>query len=413
MREILHVDMDAFFAAVEQLDRPELRGQPVIVGGTPEGHGVVSTASYEARKFGVHSAMPAARAVKLCPDGIFVRPRMGRYVEMSKRVFEVFRSYSPLVEGLSIDEAFIDVTGSHLYDGKRVKEGRLGVAIARELQARVTEATGGLTCSVGVAHNKFLAKLASDLRKPAGLTVVPQDGVREFLGVLPVRRLWGVGPKTEEKLHLAGIRKVSDVQRLKETDVERMLGRELGQHIWRLAHGMDRRSVTPGRAAKSISQERTFGTFIPVGAIQDIEREMLSMAEQVAFRLRKSGLFGRVVQIKVRDEKFRTQTRSQTLDAPSCFVEEIFPVAKRLFHEKVNITGREIRLLGVGVGQLVEERSKQLDFFGQTVAEDSKTERVTEALDSIRERLGHGAITRGSLLRPGPKPHRQDPPRGS
>ncbi|MCZ6794380.1 MAG: DNA polymerase IV, partial [Planctomycetota bacterium] len=314
-RRILHLDMDAFFAAVEVLDNPELRGKPVIVGGTPQGRGVVSTASYEARRYGVHSAMPAAQAVKLCPAGIFLRPRLGRYAAVSREVFHLLAAYTPLVEPVSIDEAFLDVTGCRPLRGASRSSG--AVAIARELQERVEEVTGGLTCSVGVAWNKFLAKLASDLEKPRGLVVVPEEGVEEFLGPLPVSRLWGVGPRTAERLGRLGLRRVKDLQAVPAGDLERILGKELGRHVARLSRGQDERPVEPHGDPRSISMEQTYGEFLPADDVERLEAELFRMSDGVASRLRKSGLRGRVVTLKVRDERFATRTRSRTLPSPT------------------------------------------------------------------------------------------------
>ena len=393
--------MDAFFAAVEVLDRPELRGKAVIVGGTPEGHGVVSTASYEARVFGVRSAMPAATAVRLCPDGIFLPPRMARYAEVSSTVFGVFDEVTPLVEPLSIDEAFLDVTGSRpprgSYD-RSAPAADLGraEAIACDVQALVRERTGGLTCSVGVAKNKFLAKLASDLKKPAGIVRVPDDAI-SFLAPLPIRRLWGVGPKSAERLERMGWSTIGHLQRVPEDVLGRAVGAESGRHLYRLCRGLDDRAVTRGSGPKSVSQERTFGSFLPADALGAIETELFSMSHQVAFRLRRAELSGRVVTLKVRDETFRTVTRSRSLERSTCVVEEIYSIVRELFRERVELGGRAVRLLGVGVSGLTGERIEQLDFFRGEASR--RQEQVAAASDRIEERFGPGAITRGRLLR--------------
>ena len=386
--------MDAFFAAVEIRDNPKLRGKPVIVGGTPEGRGVVSTASYEARKYGVHSAMPAATAVKLCPRGIFLRPRMARYSAVSRRMFALLEEYSPLVEPLSIDEAFLDVTGCRpLHRSPRPTPEE---AIARELQERVKEVTGGLTCSLGVAPNKFLAKLASDLYKPEGIVVVPECDREEFLAPLSLKRLWGVGPKTAARLNHLGLHRVKDLQEVKTEDLERLLGRELGRHLARLSRGLDDRKVEPGSPAGSVSQERTYGEFIPADDLGRIESELFSLSDGVAYRLRRSGLWGRTVTLKVRDDRFTTRTRSRTLGSPTCLGEEIYAVARSLFDERVDLQGRGVRLLGVGLGGLTPEPWRQLELF----ADDrwKRADRVARVSDAVREKLGDAAITRGSLV---------------
>jgi DNA polymerase-4 len=395
--------MDAFFAAVEVLDDPSLRGKPVIVGGTPEGRGVVSTASYEAREFGVHSAMPAGTARRLCPQGIFVRPRMRRYVEMSRKIFAVFAEYTPLVEGLSIDEAFLDITGCRAFATRRAPESAVdvdtAVALGKELQARITSETGGLTCSVGLARNKFLAKLASDLQKPSGLTVVPRDDVEAFLAPLPIERMWGVGPRTAEHLRKIGIQIVADLQRVAPDDLKRMLGEEAGGHLSALARGHDERPVITDRRAKSISQERTFGDFIPPDDIDAIESELFSMSDQVATRLRDAGLWGRAVHLKVRDETFDTKTRSRALESSTCLVEEIYGTARAMFRERIRLGGRKVRLLGVGVSKLTTEPKRQLDIF--TPKEWEKASSLAAAVDAVKAKLGEKAITRGRLMRDG------------
>jgi len=392
--------MDAFYASIEVLDDPSLRGKPVIVGGTPEGRGVVSTASYEARKFGVHSAQPAAVAVRLCPQGIFVRPRMHRYAEVSRQIFEILGRYTPLVEPLSVDEAFLDVTGCRAFARTQAPSDptEVGVAVelARELQQRVYDDTGGLTCSIGVARNKFLAKLASDLEKPRGVTIVPDENIDAFLAPLAIGRMWGVGPKMAERLKAFGITKVEHAQRLDEKTLCEMIGEEAGVHLAALSHGRDHRRVVPERQAKSISQERTYGEFIPVSERDQIERELFSMSDQVARRLRDSGFWGKTVQLKVRDEKFRTITRAVTLDSPTCLVEEIYETAKALLEQRVNVQGRSIRLLGVGVSKLTTEPSFQLDLLSGNERENA--EGLAAAADAIRAKLGNKAITRAWLM---------------
>ena len=392
-RVILHLDMDAFYASVEILDNPTLRGKPVIVGGTPEGHGVVSTASYEARRFGIHSAMPASRAIRLCPDGIFLPPRPQRYAELSRKVMSVLEEYTPLVERISIDEAFLDVTGSLRLAGPPL-------AIAHALQNRIGEVTGGLTASVGIASNKFLAKVASDLRKPEGLVVVPGDGALDFLAPLGVNRIWGVGPKTAEQLHSAGYHTIGDLQSGSEKSLRSSFGNDLGSHLHRLANGLDDRPVIPSSKPRSVSSETTLAQFIPAQDLEAVERLLLSLSDDVSWRLRRSGARGRTVSLKVRDERFVTRTRSSSSEVPVHLTEEIYAVARHLFATKIDLNGLKIRLLGVGVSQLAFSDHHQVDLFESE--SKAKSLRVAEAVDSIRDRLGHRSIGIGRLVKPPP-----------
>ena len=331
--------MDAFYCSVEELDNPSLKGRPVVVGGTPEGRGVVATANYAAREFGVHSAMPAARAIRLCPRAEFLRPRPKRYSEVSREVFSIFGKYTPLVEPLSIDEAFLDVTGSRLpgVPANVDEEGYgAGVAIARALRERVEKETGGLTCSIGIASNKYLAKIASDLRKPRGMVIVPLGAEEEFLGPLPIEKIWGVGPKMAGRLRAIGLDLVGDMQRLGVEPLQRALGDETGEHFWRLCRGVDHRPVVTEQEVKSISQEKTYGQFLAPSDRETIERELFRMSDKVAARLRARELWGRTVQLKARDEKFHTVTRSASLDSPTCLVEEIYRAVLGMFDERVD-----------------------------------------------------------------------------
>lgn len=413
-RAILHLDMDAFFAAVEVLDAPALRGLPVIVGGTPEGHGVVSTASYEARRFGVRSAMPAAQAVRLCPQGVYLRPRMGRYADVSRRVFELLRAVTPLVEPLSIDEAFLDVTGCSPASGRvpGLGPGDLGQAlqVARELQERVETSTGGLTCSVGVAENKFLAKLASDLRKPRGLVLVPRGEAPEFLAPLPVERIWGVGPRSAEKLRALGLDTIGKIAALPCNNLEKALGIEWGRHVHRLAHGLDDREVVTDNEARSVSQETTFARFIPAGDAAAVEQALFELSEGVAIRARHEGVWGRTVRLKARDDQFVTVTRAHTLPAPTQNVEEIYPTVLRLFRERVKFGRRSVRLLGVGLSSLTTEPVRQLDLFDEAPRARQNARDLADLTDTIRERLGDDAILRGRQLRGPARPPPQRAP---
>ncbi len=390
---IIHVDLDAFFAAVEQRDHPELRGKPVIVGGDPRSRGVVSTCSYEARKFGVHSAMPLRTALSLCPNGIFVPVDGAKYQRVSRDVMTVLRRFTPAVEQVSIDEAFLDVAGS---------EGLFGPApeIARRIKREVV-GTVGLTVSVGVATNKLVAKVGSDLRKPDGLVVVQPGEEAAFLAPLEIRRLWGIGPKMADRLHGLGIRTIGDLAAL---PVE-TLGRALGDHGATLhdrALGIDTEPVHGGgEAAKSVSHETTFA--VDVTDTAEIERTLLALTEGVSARLRAAGMRAGTVAVKIRDSHFRTITRQKSLPEPSDLTDTIWRAALELARPEVR--GKKIRLLGVsatGLGQ--PEQTSMFEIV------DEKQRRVVDATDAVRRRFGDRAVTRASLLhRPMPSPFERDP----
>jgi nucleotidyltransferase/DNA polymerase involved in DNA repair len=383
--------MDAFYAAVEQRDRPELRGLPVIVGADPQGgrgRGVVATASYEARRFGVSSAMPISRAYALCPHGVYVPPDMDKYLEVSRQVMAVLRRVTDLVEPISIDEAFLDVTGSRRAFGT-------GEEIARHLKAAISEETR-LTASVGVAASKLVAKIASDLRKPDGLVVVPPGQEAAFLAPLPVRRLWGVGPKMEEQLARLGIATIGDLARLPPERLERRLGTH-GHDLLRLARGEDGREVIgAAEDAKSVGHEHTFD-----GDTSDLKRLrtlLLALSDQVAARLRRHGWRGRTITLKYRDDTFRTLTRARTLDEPTDAGNVIFETAWALFERAHG--ARKVRLVGVSVshfGPALRARSgaPQPELFEKTAAAPSAADRVR---DDVARRFGSQAITRASLL---------------
>lgn len=333
-RTIIHADLDAFFASVEQLDRPELRGRPVVVGGSPEARGVVAAASYEARRFGVRSAMPMSRALRLCPQAVRVPPRFGRYAEVSRRVMEIFRSLTPLVEPLSFDEAFLEVTEQAPPGG--------GEALARRLKELVREATG-LTVSVGVGANKTVAKIASDMQKPDGLVVVPPGQEAQFLAPMPVRALWGVGPKTEELLHGGGFRTVGDIARADAGELERLLGSR-GAELHQMARGRDERPVQPEQERKSVGAETTFPRDLTDGP--ELRAELSRIAAEVAERMRKEGVAGRTVVLKLRYSNFRTITRQVSRAEPFTSAEEIEAAAGGLL-DRVTQEGDRFRLLGV------------------------------------------------------------------
>ena len=386
-RRILHVDMDEFFAAVEKLDDPSLRGKPLLVGGSAQGRGVVSTASYEARKFGCHSAMPMATAVALCPQAVVLPVRGGRYAAVSEQVFEIFHRFTPLVEPLSIDEAFLDVSGSQRLFGP-------GESIARRIKAAVRDELG-LTASVGVAFNKFLAKLASDMDKPDGLTVITESNVHTVLDPLGISKMWGVGPAGEKQFRRLGIRTFADLSRTDVKVLTQHLG-QVGEHFHRLARGLDDRPVTPDHEAKSIGQERTFP--VDVADITELRAALLAQTEQVARRLRRIGLEGRTVTLKLRTGDFTTLTRSTTLDRATDVTAEMWRAAESLLSAWSRRRPRPLRLLGVTVSQLAAKGGRQLSLFGE--ADHQRNQRLDEALDGIVDRFGTRAIRRGATLDP-------------
>jgi DNA polymerase-4 len=390
---IIHVDLDAFFAAVEQRDRPELRGKPVIVGGDPRSRGVVSTASYEARRFGVHSAMPLATAIKLCPDGVFLPVDGAKYQRVSREVMAVLRRFTPAVEQVSIDEAFLDVAGSEALFGPAPE-------IARRIKAEVLAATK-LTVSVGVATSKLVAKVASDLRKPDGLVIVEAGQEAAFLAPLEIRRLWGIGPKTAERLNGLGIRTIGELAALPVETLTRVLG-EHGATLHERALGIDPDPVIGGgEAAKSVSHETTFAVDVTDAA--EIERTLLALSEGVSARLRAAGLRAGTVAVKIRDSSFRTITRQKQLAEPSDLTEPIWRAAADLARPEVR--GKKIRLLGVAATGLgAPEQTTMFE------AVDERRRRVVEATDAVRRRFGDRAVTRASLLQRGlPAPFERDP----
>ncbi len=374
-RSILHVDMDAFYASVEVLDDPSLKGKPVIVGGTPEGRGVVSAASYEARAFGVRSAMSAARAVKLCPDGIFKRGRMDRYVEISQQIFAIYRDYTPLVEPLSIDEAFLDVSGSVRLFGSPVD---IGWLIKQRIAVEV-----GLVASVGVASNKFLAKLGSDLEKPDGFVVIRPGEERELLAGLPVGRLWGVGKVAQAKLQDFGIHKVRDLLAVPPEKLVRHFGDHM-HHLLELAVGHDTRPVIPDHDAKSIGNETTFSDDIADG--QQLLEILNPLCDKVARRLRAAGFLASTLSLKARYPDFTTHTRSFTPPEPTDSDVEIRGHARRLLEHNLMRKGRPLRLIGITANNLTTGGQVQAELFPDPAKQrDRELDRV---LDDVRGRFG-------------------------
>lgn len=374
MRAIIHVDMDAFYASVEQRDFPELAGQPVIVGGLGQ-RGVVAAASYEARALGVHSAMPMVQARRLAPRAHYRRNRMEVYRAVSREVFAIFHRYTPVVEGLSLDEAFLDVTGSLKLFGDRE-------AIGRAIVEAIHEETG-LQASVGLAHNKFLAKLASDADKPRGFVSVAPDQVRRFLDPMPIRRLWGIGRKTEPRLRALGILTIGQLRKAEPGLLQPVLGQRT-QRFLELARGADDREVEPVRPDKSISHEQTFGeNLLDPRALR---AELLRQSENVMRRVRRQHLAARTITIKIRDQRFNTVTRSVTLRAATRSTRSVYRAASGLLEQWLaRNANTPLRLLGVGVSKLeegVEPRVGDLD----------------ETLDHITDRFGGAALTRGLAL---------------
>jgi DNA polymerase IV len=378
---ILHVDLDAFYASVEVLKDPSLAGKPVVVGG-PGARGVVASASYEARKYGVRSAMPAVRARRLCPDIVFLPSDFDAYRAHSNRFREVLLAHTPLVEPISLDEAFLDVAGATMLFGSPVE-------IAAKIRADVAREVG-VTCSVGVAPTKFVAKLASDDRKPDGLLHVPVDGVADFLEPLPVGRLWGVGEKTRETLGRLGIRTIGDLGRTPVSILERLLGEVSARHLSSLANGVDDRVVVPYEPPKSVSHEETFERDLDDDG--EILRELLHLSGRVAARLREDGYRARTVVLKARLATFQTLTRSRTLSDPTDIGADLYRTVAELYRALPG-ERRRIRLLGVQATNLVPAGAEQL-----ALLHGERWGDVERTLDRIERRFGPGAARPASLI---------------
>jgi DNA polymerase-4 len=384
---ILHVDMDAFYASVEVRRRPELAGRPVLVGGTG-GRGVVASASYEARARGVSSAMPMARALRLCPDAVVVSPDFDAYAAVSRQIRDIFTSYTPLVEPLSMDEAFLDVRGSVRLFGPPE---RIGADIRRRIRDEL-----GLPASVGVAPNKFLAKLCSGKAKPDGLLHLHAAEVAAYLGPLPVGDLWGVGAKTAERLARFGVRTVGDLQHLPHDTLRRLVGEATAPQLAALARGEDRRTVVAHQAAKGMSAEETFDADIDDPEV--LRRELLRLAERIARRLRRHRVAGRTVTVKLRYASFQTVTRSRTLPNPIDDATRLHAEATTLLDD-LRLQRVRVRLIGLGVTNLVGgDAARQL-----SLTADDRWQQLERAADAARDRFGDGAVTRGSLIDDGPE----------
>ena len=381
---IIHVDMDAFYASVEIRDNPRLHGKPVIVGA-PERRGVVSAASYEARKFGVHSAMPSTMAKRLCPHAVFLPVRMNHYAAISQQIREIFHRFTPLVEPLSLDEAFLDASGSEKLFGSSEE-------IARQIKSQIQDELN-LVASAGVAPNKFLAKIASDLDKPDGFVVVAEGGEQAFLDPLPIKRIWGIGKKGQERFHRLGITTVKQLRSVSLADMSQHFGR-LGEHCWRLANCTDDRLVVPDRDAKSISHETTFHE--DVSDREHLRAVVVQLCDLVARRLRRNEIVGGTLQMKIRYSDFRTISRAQKLAPPSNVTEDIRQTAVDVF-ERAIPEPIPIRLIGVGVNHLRDANIKrQKSLFDEP--EHEMHSKLDAVRDEIQDQFGAAGIKRGSSM---------------
>jgi len=381
-RQIIHVDMDAFYASVEQLDNPDLKGKAVIVGGSSKKRGVVSAASYEARKFGVHSAMPMSQAIRLCAQAIVMPVRMARYAQLSSQINAIFATYTPQIEPISLDEAFLDVTDSiDLFGNARI--------IGHEIKDRI-RAELGLIASVGIASNKFLAKLASDLEKPEGFVVIEDDNRKAVLDPLSVARIWGIGRVTTKALNAARIHTIGQLRKTSANTLTQILGNQT-QHVLNLAAGIDDRPVQADREAKSISGEQTFAE--DVADREFLLSILLKQIEEVSHRLRASDLQARTITLKLRYGNFKTITRSFTLDHPTHLTSVFWHTAQDIFTKWHTKSPGALRLLGFGVSGLSEQTSGQQTLFPDP--EEQKQKRLDQAFDTIRNRYGKESLKHG------------------
>jgi len=383
---ILHIDMDAFYASVEQRDDPSLIGKPVVVGGSAEGRGVVAASSYEARKFGIHSAMSAHRAKQLCPHAIFIRPRIDHYAIVSQQIRQIFEEFTPLIEPLSLDEAFLDVTGSESLLGSAPEMGqKIKSLIRNRLQ---------LNASVGVAPNKFIAKIASDLEKPSGFVVVTQDQIQTFLDPLPVGRIWGVGKVTALTFKRFAISTIGQLRQLSRESLQDLFGSS-GEHYWLLSHGIDERRVVPDREAKSISNETTFAEDIT--DIEDLKTWLVSLVEQVGRRLRSHDRLGRTIELKIRFSDFKSLTRSLTLPQSTNITSELLEAGLELLHNRLPKNHLPVRLIGFGVNHLDQPGLTQLQLFDEPERIDQRT--LDKVADEIAKKFGKHALHRAAAIK--------------
>jgi nucleotidyltransferase/DNA polymerase involved in DNA repair len=416
-RSILHIDMDAFFAAVEILDNPEYRGKPVVIGADPKGgkgRGVVSTASYEARVFGIHSAMPISQAYRRCPHAIFLPGRPHRYGEISRQVMSILKDFSPTIQQISIDEAFLDITQT---------AGPMGgpLAVAKKIKQRIKDEIG-LAASIGMAGNKFVAKVASDLQKPDGLTVCEPGAEKEFLAPLPIGRLWGVGKKTEEHLTKLGFRTIADIAATSQDFLAKKFGK-WGSHLWQLANGIDDRPVEEWGPQKSISHEHTYE--VDQDDVAVLEHTLWSLADGLSLEMRDANLKGSCLTLKIRLEGFISFTRQRGLSAYTNDAVTMRDVALELFR-KFDRQGKRVRLLGIGMSRLNNESDQaedgstaalknsgeQLDLFSENspllrqAQQSNHSEKIGELIDTLRNKYGEGSAMRGSLIERPTEPRR-------
>jgi DNA polymerase-4 len=378
---ILHVDMDAFYASVAELDNPQYKGKALVVGAGVRG--VVLSANYEARKFGIRAAMPVGRAKRMAPHAIFIAPEHHRYAEISERVMTIFNSFTPLVEPISLDEAFLDVTGSQKLFGD-------GREIATKIRNQVEQAEG-ITCSVGIAQSKFIAKLASQHCKPNGMLEIKSDRILEFLHPLPVRALWGVGPKTAESLDRLGLHTVADIANTPRSTLIRALGDATGESLYELAWGRDYRDVIPDEPEKSIGNEETFSR--DIDNPEEILAELLRMSEKATARLRERGLFAKTITMKIKFADFTTLSRAKTLPIGIDSTQETYEIVKKLYLALRN-EGARIRLVGVSLSNLLEEAPVQLELG----ARDRGWRDADTAIDKAKARFGRGSVRPGRLI---------------
>lgn len=380
----MHIDMDAFFASVEQRDNPDYRGRPVIVGADPKkgkGRGVVAACSYEARKSGIHSAMPISTAYHRCPDGVFVFPDMSRYAAVSHHIFSLLETFTPAVEPVSVDEAFLDITGSYKHFGTPVET-------CLKIKALIKKETA-LTASIGLAPNKTTAKIASDLEKPDGFVCVSPENLLTFLHPLPASRIWGIGAKSLKVLETAGICTIGALANAPKERLVSLFGKN-GDHIWKLANGIDPREVETEGETKSVSNEHTFET--DTSDMEKIMDTLMFLSEKVSRRLRKAGLKGRTITLKIRFGDFSTSTRSITLSIPTNFTDDLYENSLRKAGE-FDLRKKTVRLVGVKVSNLADTSCIE-DLFAGSSDGEKKTERLHRALDRIKDRYGENAIGR-------------------
>lgn len=383
---ILHIDMDAFYASVEQRDDPSLLSKPVVVGGSAEGRGVVAASSYEARKYGIYSAMSARRAKQLCPHAVFIRPRIDHYAAVSQQIRQILEEFTPLIEPLSLDEAFLDVTSSESLLGSAVE---IGHEIKRRVQERLH-----LTASIGVAPNKFLAKIASDLEKPNGFVVVTSDQIQSFLDPLPVGRIWGVGKVTAQAFKRFAITTIGQLRQLSRESLKELFGPS-GEHYWQLSHGIDNRPVVPDREAKSISNETTFSE--DIRDREDLKAWLILLVEQVARRLRSHDRSGRTIDLKIRFSDFKTLTRSMTLSTSTNITSELLEAGIELLCNRFPKDHLPIRLIGFGVSQLDQPGMIQLQLFDE--AERVQQRSLDKVSDQIAKKFGKHALHRAAGIK--------------